>query len=228
MRDSLETSSSPTLEATSPMPGGRFQAVANLELPPLPEPDYERKWNESKHGVLNVLFIITIILVLTNFVVLNQRVGTLPVVARWVCFLSIHAMAFLALLCLERVLRADPGVVERSDESCLPIPDSVRERLIERRSLDDLRNLYLDDETRGSYCVRCCVWRPPKRRSHHCSTCQRCVVDFDHHCGFYGRCIAGTWRTGNMPYFFALILLAWASVLVVLVFFVYALVHGPS
>ena len=38
-----------------------------------------------------------------------------------------------------------------------------------------------------TFCEKCQVWRPP--RCHHCSVCNRCVLQFDHHCMWVNQCI---------------------------------------
>ena len=38
-----------------------------------------------------------------------------------------------------------------------------------------------------SFCQACQIWRPPRCR--HCSVCQRCVLQFDHHCVWVNQCI---------------------------------------
>ena len=204
-------------------------------LPPLPEPEKRLRRSEARLGCCTVLSIIALVLGLSYAVPLNPEVGRFPRREIYVAyFFTIHACALLALICLERILRGDPGVIARNEKNCFPIPDQVKERLREGRSLDDLRNVYQQQSDNGdrsrrrrssgsSYCVRCLVWRPPA--SHHCATCQRCVQHFDHHCAFYGRCIAGTWRKGNMPFFAALIFLGYVSVFLFFIFAVWALAN---
>jgi hypothetical protein len=52
------------------------------------------------------------------------------------------------------------------------------------------------------FCITCRIWRPPG--THHCGTCNTCVIGFDHHCDFLGKCIG----SGNMKLF---ILLLWTA-----------------
>ena len=59
--------------------------------------------------------------------------------------------------CLLGILYGDPGVVKRTPENCLPLPETVAERLQRGESLEGLDNL--QHAQLGSYCVRCCVWR---------------------------------------------------------------------
>eukprot|EP01065_Artemidia_motanka_P008624 TRINITY_DN14351_c0_g1_i2.p1 TRINITY_DN14351_c0_g1~~TRINITY_DN14351_c0_g1_i2.p1 ORF type:complete len:266 (+),score=46.84 TRINITY_DN14351_c0_g1_i2:80-877(+) len=111
----------------------------------------------------------------------------------------------IAAGCLLRILFGNMGEVRRSLENSYPIPGRVAELLRSGSSLQGLHNQPGQDGR--TYCVRCLVWRPSER-SHHCSTCQRCTVGFDHHCGVLGRCIAwGTNLNGNMTYFLAILLM---------------------
>jgi hypothetical protein len=82
----------------------------------------------------------------------------------------------------------------------------VRELLLAGLPISrDCKNV--EHPSRGSYCVRCLLWRGRDEKAHHCSTCQRCVRDFDHHCPVLGRCIAGEGIAGNMGWFKLIIVL---------------------
>lgn len=37
------------------------------------------------------------------------------------------------------------------------------------------------------FCSKCKCWKPD--RSHHCSSCERCILKMDHHCPWFGECI---------------------------------------
>jgi len=130
----------------------------------------------------------------------------LPAGHRWRTLPQAFICTFsgIAILCVTYILLAFPSNIPRNATTCYPIPVEVLERLKEGRALKGMNNIPCPQKTRGTYCPRCCVWRPnsgKSNRAHHCSTCQRCVTGFDHHCGVFGRCIV----KGNMPCFVVLI-----------------------
>ncbi|CAK0889949.1 unnamed protein product [Prorocentrum cordatum] len=142
------------------------------------------------------------------------------------CLLMVYVEAVAALVSLGGLLFCDPGTIRRSQDRCFPVPPAVAEKLRsgelaqEAKSRRPRDNIVEGDRT---YCIRCLVWRDrgedPACSSvgrcpgnicegvgfHHCSTCQRCVEDFDHHCMVFGRCIAGRGFSGNMGFFKTLI-----------------------
>ena len=72
---------------------------------------------------------------------------------------------------------SDPGILPRNTEAPgRPAPPLYRERI------DDEGAIVTD-----TWCHTCRIYRPP--RASHCSDCDNCVRDFDHHCPFTRNCI---------------------------------------
>jgi hypothetical protein len=74
---------------------------------------------------------------------------------------------------------SDPGILPRNTDSPGargPAPPLYRERI------DDDGAIVTD-----TWCHTCRIYRPP--RASHCSDCDNCVRDFDHHCPFTRNCI---------------------------------------
>jgi len=115
----------------------------------------------------------------------------------------IWTWALVAVVCTAYILFGRAGEIKRSPSTCYPIPQDVANALLANKTLELMDNVEGMDG--ASFCVRCLLWRPSK--SHHCSTCQRCVTGFDHHCGVFGRCIV----RGNMPCFVTLNLMMLAG-----------------
>lgn len=202
---------------------------ALARLPPLPTPQHGRRNLQVTCGVIVIGCIIVLMLgiaVLQLMSFMDWYNGAILAV--------IAADAAVAVACLLGVLLVDPGVVQRTRATVLPLPKEVQELLDSKKNWAHGDSTNIVGADGRTFCVRCLVWRPDgsdrtlererecgfclesggpglcagggRRSVHHCSICQRCVVDFDHHCGVLGRCIGGKcFSSGNITYFYGLL-----------------------
>ena len=147
-------------------------------LPPLPEQDLCQMRAEASCGNSLVLFLI-FLFVAPMQAYANTQANLTMVQRAWI--FAIYAEAATAIFCLLGLMWDDPGTIKRTAENCFPLPDIVAEKLANGQSLESVGNVTGEDGR--VFCIRCLVWRPDDGNTHHCSTCQRCVCAFDHHCG---------------------------------------------
>ncbi|KAL3070903.1 hypothetical protein niasHS_017028 [Heterodera schachtii] len=140
------------------------------------------------------VFLLTLFLIL--FTMALFCVYDLPFLTEHVSLLIPAASLLLFLFVMATLFKtafSDPGIVPRA---------SPREVLEWERQCQETDPYFNADEwaqprtrvvnIRGQpvklkYCFTCCIFRPP--RSSHCSICDNCVLNFDHHCPWVGNCI---------------------------------------
>ena len=178
-----------------------IDAATLCPLPPLPIPDHATRFRQWSVGCGVVLCAIVIILSTTWALMYMQAVPSRLAMA---LVLVVSGEAVIALICLVGLHGDSDSVILRDPSQ--PMPDDVVSAL---RIAGPLPSRNIEDEQRGSFCVRCLVWRPVStpqccaKRSrhllaglcehsghgaHHCSICQRCVAEFSHHCGMHTVC----------------------------------------
>lgn len=180
---------------------------------PFLEPEIETMRKQSLKGWIGILNIIGVIVGVTHGVALTH--GRLPRAAWWIGLILIYLEAVVAILFGISIYIWNSSCIERSIETCFPLPNKVKKKLKNKKDKtykgrvnqgENIQNNgnYSNTPGQSSYCIRCLVWRP--MNAHHCSLCQRCYTDFSHHCTCFGRCISGTMFhedkgcTGNLPY----------------------------
>jgi hypothetical protein len=206
-------------------PSSPLQQIDISLLPPLPTPRYDRKEREAVGGSCLVFFWIFIFAGMTHGIALEALDGfEYHGTTWWVFFALIYSQSLAALLCLFVLLVADPGVVKRSPNTCLPIPaqmvPSIRDYLKHQSEshtqfVRPSEAYYAAENGTGdTYCGRCLVWRRhDDGRHYHCNTCQRCVKQYDHHCSIFGRCIAGKMTGGGNYKYFVIICFCFVAAL---------------
>jgi len=83
-------------------------------------------------------------------------------------------------------------VPDKSNKQQIRDQKALLNELVQQKGLDFVET---DNYGRYRYCYQCCHLKPD--RSHHCSSCGKCVVKFDHHCPLINKCISH----GNYKFF---------------------------
>jgi len=110
---------------------------------------------------------------------------THSLVLGWIACVAFAAFQLCVLAALLRASLSDPGVLAKSS-SQQPAEGQPREREVMVAGLEFVK---------VKYCDTCRLWRPP--RASHCSSCNHCVLAFDHHCPWVGACVG----RGNYKHF---------------------------
>ena len=103
------------------------------------------------------------------------------------CSLYLIATEFFIVLCYI----TEPGIIPKNHPNFLKSQQKEENNKIDEKSKEIIPRIYTERK-----CQTCNIFRPPG--ASHCSECDNCVMDFDHHCNFVSNCIGKR----NHKYFF--------------------------
>lgn len=135
-----------------------------------------------KLGLVPILGIVNISLLLTFVysVIISPSLFTIPAVLGMWAWLAVF-LNTIGLILLYRCSSKDPGYIQVG--SAQMQEQSDKQALLK----DGLSNLALWAGHWSQLCPTCKIVRPV--RSKHCSSCNRCVEQFDHHCPWISNCV---------------------------------------
>ncbi|KAF9662829.1 hypothetical protein SADUNF_Sadunf18G0094900 [Salix dunnii] len=136
----------------------------------------------SKLGLAPVLWLIILLLLVTyvNSVILASNLPKLTAGFGLLAWLAVF-LATAGLVMFYRCSRKDPGYIRMNVHDPQNMKDDEPLLKIE------INNPALLTGNWSQLCATCKIVRP--LRAKHCSTCDRCVEQFDHHCPWVSNCI---------------------------------------
>ncbi|CEF68520.1 Palmitoyltransferase [Strongyloides ratti] len=106
-----------------------------------------------------------------------------PAIPIIVCILFIFVIT-----CLLKTSLTEPGIIPRASSREVIEIDRQSEEAGLGRNVRQPKTVVINGiHFKLKYCNTCRIYRPP--RSSHCSICDNCILNFDHHCPWVGNCV---------------------------------------